>query len=93
MLGGRTGVGQPLGSVEMYECSDYSETEAWTKGPNLCLPRSALGAGSCGSSVYAVGGQAGRTIYNTMECLDIQRAQWHVLGGQLQMKRKYVAVR
>lgn len=58
----------------------------------MCQSRSALGAGTCGTHVYAVGGQAGRTVYDTVECLDSHRGQWSLLQAHLGMKRKYVAV-
>ncbi|GMH45013.1 hypothetical protein BSKO_12970 [Bryopsis sp. KO-2023] len=92
VLGGRTGVGQPLCSVETLEYRGCGDPVEWREGAQLCQPRSALGAGAFGSRVYAVGGQAGRTIYDTVECLDVGRGQWELVSSRLNMERKYVAV-
>eukprot|EP00803_Ostreobium_quekettii_P007929 evm.model.scf_841EXC.7 EVM.evm.TU.scf_841EXC.7 scf_841EXC:48893-54188(+) len=94
VLGGRTGVGQELCGVEWFDSSGSSDKSdgKWCQGPDMLEPRCALGAGAIGGHLYAVGGQASRTVHNSAESLDPERGQWSLVSARLGSMRKYVAV-
>ncbi|KAA6427072.1 MAG: isoform A [Trebouxia sp. A1-2] len=101
VLGGRAGngTGSELCTVEM--CSSIptgasSEFEGptpveWLFTSDMTVPRTCLAAASLGGSLYAVGGQAGRQIWDTVEAYDAQQDAWVQLRGHMHSERKYTS--
>ncbi len=57
----------------------------------MTVPRTCLAAASLGDSLYAVGGQAGRQIWDTVESYDAQQDAWVQLPGHMHSERKYTS--
>ncbi|KAL0054263.1 hypothetical protein WJX82_006341 [Trebouxia sp. C0006] len=101
VLGGRAGngTGSELRTVEV--CSSIptgtsSEFEGptpveWLFTSHMTVPRTCLAAASLGDSLYAVGGQAGRQIWDTVESYDAQQDAWVQLPGHMHSERKYTS--
>ncbi|DBA92825.1 hypothetical protein WJX77_008376 [Trebouxia sp. C0004] len=101
VLGGRAGngTGSELRTVEV--CSAIttgasSEFEGpmpveWLFTSDMTVPRTCLAAASLGDSLYAVGGQAGRQIWDTVESYDAQQDAWVQLPGHMHSERKYTS--
>ncbi len=99
--GGRAGngTGSELRTVEV--CSSIptgtsSEFEGptpveWLFTSDMTVPRTCLAAASLGDSLYAVGGQAGRQIWDTVESYDAQQDAWVQLPGHMHSERKYTS--
>ncbi|KAK9906356.1 hypothetical protein WJX75_000482 [Coccomyxa subellipsoidea] len=97
VMGGRTGQSNTeLQSVESLRIgwgdAARVEEESWTSAPAMCTPRTALGAAAVAGRIYAVGGQDGKHIHRSVECLDLERGQWALLSAQLPSERKYHSV-
>ncbi|CAL8462207.1 g1738 [Coccomyxa elongata] len=97
VMGGRTG----QSNTELQSCEALRigwgdtcciEEEPWTVAPAMCTPRTALGAAALADCIYAVGGQDGKHIHRSMECLDLERGRWTLLSAQLPSERKYHSV-
>mmetsp|Transcript_38456 Transcript_38456/g.108669 ORF Transcript_38456/g.108669 Transcript_38456/m.108669 type:complete len:452 (+) Transcript_38456:90-1445(+) len=90
-IGGRTGpgVGQVLSSVEYYQ---PDEGTGWQLGSSMSSGRTSLGAATLGGWLYAVGGQAGRTIFDTVEAMDMATGVWRTVSCPMLQARKYVSV-
>lgn len=101
MQGGRAGngSGSELRTVEV--CSSIpSGTPSDFEGPtsvewlytsDMTVPRTCLAAASLQDSLYAVGGQAGRQIWDTVESYDAQQDAWVQLPGHMHSERKYTS--
>ena len=99
--GGRAGngAGSELRSVEC--CSSIcaaasSELEGptpvdWLYTSNMTVARTCLAAASLGDTLYAIGGQAGRQIWNTVEAYNAHHDAWVQLPGHMQTERKYTS--
>ena len=101
LQGGRAGngSGSELRSVET--CSQIpkgtpSDFEGpspveWRYTSDMTVPRTCLAAASLGATLYAVGGQAGRQIWDTAEVYDAGRDLWVQLGSHMHSERKYTS--
>lgn len=97
--GGRAGngAGSELRSVEC--CSSIcasapSELEGptpvdWQYTSDMTVPRTCLAAASLGDTLYAIGGQAGRQIWDTVEAYSAHHDAWVQLPGHMHSERKY----
>jgi len=63
----------------------------WLFTSDMTVPRTCLAAASLGDSLYAVGGQAGRQIWDTVESYDAQQDAWVQLPGHMHSERKYTS--
>ena len=99
--GGRAGngAGSELRSVECCSsiCSGASsELEGptpvdWLYTSDMTVPRTCLAAASLGDTLYAIGGQAGRQIWDTVEAYDAHHDAWVQLRAHMHSERKYTS--
>ena len=99
--GGRAGngAGSELRSVECCSsiCADASsELEGptpvdWVYTSDMTVPRTCLAAASLGNTLYAIGGQAGRQIWDTVEAYSAHHDAWVQLPGHMHSERKYTS--
>ncbi len=89
LLGGRAGTNAELDVVERYD----ADADAWTPQPALRMraPRASLGAAALGDCLWAVGGQAGRATFASVDVLDVPTGRW-LAAPPLRTARKYGAV-
>lgn len=71
VIGGSDGVSS-LRTTEFYD----EDSETWTYGPQLNVPRANVSAVSLQGSLYAIGGFSGKKFLNTMEVLCEDKHQW-----------------
>ena len=103
--GGRLGAGKagaPLRSVEVLRFDgsvpsspsvlDAPVAVAWRPAAPMALPRTSLGAATCGGQVYAIGGQSARETHAGGEWLDPGTDTWRHLARGMSQPRKYLAV-
>lgn len=57
----------------------------------MTVPRTCLAAASLGDTLYAIGGQAGRQIWNTVEAYNAHHDAWVQLPGHMGTERKYTS--
>ena len=63
----------------------------WFSTADMTVPRTCLAAAAVGSSLYAIGGQAGRQTWRTVEAYDAQQDRWLQLSGSMHSERKYTS--
>lgn len=101
VLGGRVanGTASELQSVEVctsLPTGPVNELEGpapvnWFSTADMTVPRTCLAAAAVGSSLYAIGGQAGRQTWRTVEAYDAQQDRWLQLSGSMHSERKYTS--
>ncbi|KAL3148447.1 hypothetical protein ABBQ38_15519 [Trebouxia sp. C0009 RCD-2024] len=101
VLGGRAGngAGSELRSVECCRsiCAGAASELAgptpvdWLYTSNMTVARTCLAAASLGDTLYAIGGQAGRQIWNTVEAYNAHHDAWVQLPGHMRTERKYTS--
>lgn len=99
--GGRAGngAGSELRSVECCRsiCAGAASELAgptpvdWLYTSNMTVARTCLAAASLGDTLYAIGGQAGRQIWNTVEAYNAHHDAWVQLPGHMRTERKYTS--
>lgn len=57
----------------------------------MTVPRTCLAAASLGETLYAIGGQAGRQIWDTVEAYNVHTDAWVQLSGHMHSERKYTS--
>ena len=57
----------------------------------MTVPRTCLAAASLGDTLYAIGGQAGRQIWDTVEAYNVHTDAWVQLPGHMHNERKYTS--
>ena len=80
-------------AVPAEPCSDsFSPVfTRWHNAACMTVPRACLAAATLHSTLYAVGGQAGRTIWDTVEAYDPHQDTWSPLTARMHSERKYIA--
>ena len=101
LQGGRAGngTGSELRTVEVCSAMPAGPSNEfggpfpveWLCTSDMTVPRTCLAAASLGDSLYAVGGQAGRQIWDTVEVYHSHRDSWVQLPGHMHSERKYTS--
>lgn len=91
LLGGRAGSNIELDVVERYDCAAAAWSGATQGVPRMRAPRASLGAAAVGDTLFAVGGQAGRETFASVDVLDLHTGAW-TAAPPMAAPRKYGAV-
>ena len=99
--GGRTGNGSTSELQQVVFCDSIPSGPThellapaemnWQFTSDMTVPRTCLAAAAVGDSLYAVGGQAGREIWDTGEVYDAQQDVWQQLAAHMHIGRKYTS--